>query len=61
MEAEHEEHMREYQAQLEQLKEKVSTIVTRMLAHSITDADAAQAVRELGCEITFIEAAPTAR
>ncbi len=45
-----------FQQQLEAMRSAVADVVSRMLAHSISDAEAAEAVRALGCEIEFIEA-----
>ncbi len=58
MKLEHDATIREYQQQLEDLRTRVSAVVSGMLARSMSDADAVEAVRALGCEIEYIEAAP---
>lgn len=54
----HEESLRDYETRIESLKSSVSDIVNRMLTNAMSDADAAAAVKALGCTLEWVEPPP---
>lgn len=50
----HANEIRHYQTQLDELRTRVSDIVTRMLSHALSEAEGVAAVKALGCDITYI-------
>lgn len=47
--------IQKYQAQLDELRARVSDVVTRLITHKMNEKDAAEAIRGLGCHIEYLE------
>lgn len=45
-----------YQQQLDDLRTKVSDVMSKLVNKNITEQEATEAIRDLGCEVEFVDA-----